>query len=130
MPSPLRVVRAAPVRKYETLSVQEAFWSADLESFFERRGDEVLDAIADELDEPRPSAVRIRGPSGVRLHVDGHDHGREYTGRYFHEQVVSVQAVDGEGAPISRWRVNGIPVRGQSLTLSVENDVMIRVGRH
>ena len=121
----------ALVRQYETLSVQEVpFGGADLESFFERRGDEVLDAIADELDEPRPSAVRIRGPSGVRLHVDGHDHGREYTGRYFHEQVVSVQAVDGEGAPISRWRVNGIPVRGQSLTLSVENDVMIRVGRH
>ena len=77
---------------------------------------------------PPPFASVARVESG--LHVDGHDHGREYTGRYFHEQVVSVQAVDGEGAPISRWRVNDIPVRGQSVTLRVENDVVIRVVRH
>ena len=115
------------MRKYAQLSVHSVpFVGFDLESFFERRGDAVLDAIANSLDETRPHSVRIHAPAGVRLHVDGHDHGREYTGRYFHEQVISVQAVDGEGMSSRRWTVNDASVWGQALTFRVGDDVVIR----
>ena len=70
--------------------------------------------------------MHIRGPQTVRLQVDGHDHGGDYSGRYFREQVVSVQAVDGEGGPIRRWSVNAADVRGPAVVLKVENDIMVR----
>lgn len=119
------------VRKYARLSVHPIpFAGFDLASFFERRGDVVLDAIADELHMPRPYTVRVEAPGGIQLRVDGHDHGRSYTGRYFHEQVISVQAVDAEGMSAPYWTVNGASITGQALILHVTSDIAIRVRAH
>ena len=99
-------------------------------SFFERRADVVFDAIAGVLDEPPPHTVRIEAPPDVQLLIDGHVHNRRYVGRYFDEQVLSVQMTDG--GPNARWRLGGAPIQGQSLNLRVEHDLDIRalnVGR-
>ena len=120
------------VRKYAQLSVNRVpFVGFDLEAFFERRGDVVLDAIADAIDEPRPHTVRVHAPVGVRLRVDGQEHGHEYTGRYFHGQIISVEVVGGEETQSRRpWKIDDASVWGQALVFYVEDDVEIQAERN
>jgi hypothetical protein len=96
------------VRRYEMLSVRDApFGGFDLRTFFARRADEVFDAVARALGQPRPHSVRIQAPAGVGLEVDGRMRSSSYVGRYFDGQAVAIRALGKNGRPIGAWDVNG-----------------------
>jgi hypothetical protein len=117
------------VRRAEPLSVAgPPFGGFDLQAYFDHRGDEVFDALARAMGQPRPHVVVIEAPDGARLRVDGHDHGATYRGRYFDGQTVSIEAADAGGAPLVRWTVNGTPADGSRLAFAARRDTVIRAG--
>jgi hypothetical protein len=116
------------VGRYERQSVRgESFSAAGLRSFFDHRGDEVIDALAAELGGPRPHTVLVQAPSGVRLRVDGHDHLPPYRGRYFHGQVVTLEAFGTDGQARSRWTIDDAERQGEVIRLWADRDLSVRV---
>jgi hypothetical protein len=116
------------VSRHRVLSVrEEPFRGVNLSGFFERRGDEVLNAIAEAFRQSPPSYIGIEAPDDVRLEVDGYLHDAPFLGRYFHGQTVTVQAIASDGRPRTRWNVNGQSATSDRLEVVVEGETLIRL---
>ncbi len=102
------------------------FGRVDMQRYFRRRPEFVLQAVADHFTLDPAVAVSIDSESAAVYAVDGYEKHGAYAGAYFPGQTVRVE-IDAIANPTFRhWRVNGEVVGGTTLKLTVIEPTTVR----
>ena len=102
------------------------FGNVDMQRYFRRRPDFVLQAVADHFGLDPAVTVSIDSESASVYTVDGYEQQGAYVGAYFPGQAVRVE-LDATANPTFRhWRVNGEVVGGTTLELTVSEPTTVR----
>ena len=71
----------------------------------------------------RPVTCEVTGPPGIEYEIDGYPEGPDYRGAYFAGQTITV-SVAASASPAG-WKVNGVPVGGDVLSMGLHADTVI-----
>ncbi len=100
------------------------FGRVNMERYFRRRPDFVLQEVAEHFGIEPAVVVRVESNTATLYTVDGYGQRGSYAGAYFPGRTVRVE-IDDE-ADFRHWRVNGAVVEGPTLELIVAERTTIR----
>lgn len=117
---------------YEAISrdygITDTEYLGVLSDFLKKRPAHLRDLAEQYMNTDPSTTLRIEGPAGITVVVDGHEVGSEFTGYYFPDMTVSVAVAERDRSRVSHWLANGdrLELSDQPLTLPTARSLELR----
>ncbi len=113
----------------ETYGVTDTAYLDILGEYLEKRPAFLWSLAEQYLNTDPTTSLRLEGPTGVTLRVDGRDVGSRFDGRYFPDMTVTVEVEAHDRQSVSHWFVNGqrVELSGPPIELSTARDLTVRL---